>query len=1149
MTDERLQREIRGVVQGARRRWRLRVALRGAALTVAVTLAALVASAVLLERMRFDPSAVLWLRIACWGVLLASATWFLVRPLRRRVTDRQVALYLEEHEPSLDHALVSALEAGGADAASPSLTRRLAGTALERARRVENGRRVERSALYRFGGALSALAVGALLFAVLGPAHLRSGLSALLLPLRDAEAASPYAIAVTPGSVTISRGADQVVAAVLSGFEADDATVFVRTGEEQGFQRLSMIPSGGGSFEALLLGVRERTEYFVESTGVRSPTFVIEVADLPYVAALELTYHFPAYTGLPPRTVVDGGDVVALPGTVVEVRVTPTLPSPGGRLALSHADSSALTLRDDGTLVGTFTVEARGFYSVQLARDNGALVPASPEYAIDLLTDSEPTVRFTRPGRDGPASPIEEVYLELEARDDYGVADLRIVYSVNGGPEDTLTVFRGRGAPLAEVSAGHTLFLEEWPLEPGDLISYYGLARDNSLRGGKTVSTDMYFLNVRPFERAYRQGEQQGGAPPQGGMQGGNEAGLSELQRQIIAASFNLVRQRASYAPREFSENVVSVALSQGRLQEQVSTLVERMRNRGIVETDPGFRDVSAILARAGEAMAEARSRLDAEALQEAIPHEQTALRFLQQAEETYERYVVERQEQQQGGGGGGGGGQSAAAEDLADLFELELDKLRNQYETVRRGQQQSADDQVDATLEKLRELARRQEAEAERQRRRAQAGQGAPQTGSTAQRQLADEAEEAARQLQRLARERRDAELEDAARRLQDAAESMRRSAAAAGSSAAAEAGSALDRLEEARRRLRQAREERPRRDAEEALRQVDELTRQQREVQRDVRQLPESGPSRATEIARLRERKDQMTEAVQGLERELDRAASVARAEQPEAARALQDAAEQIRESKLKEKLQYSRGTIEQWDPQSATTLEMNIEADLHALRERLERAAAAAGERAENPLERALDDARSLVRGMEGMDRRLREAGPQGQEPGDPQGAERQGGGQRGGEPGAQPTRPGENVQPGGDGATRGDPRRLSPDEARQMRRELAQRSAQARDLRERLDAANWETGDLTAVLQAMERLQREGTWNDPAQVALLQEEVLQALKRLEFGLRRQVEGVAGGRAATAGSADVPDAYRRLVEEYYRKLAGGGGRPGGD
>ena len=90
-----------------------------------------------------------------------------------------------------------------------------------------------------------------------------------------------------------------------------------------------------------------------------------------------------------------------------------------------------------------------------------------------------------------------------------------------------------------------------------------------------------------------------------------------------------------------------------------------------------------------------------------AIGPEQRALRELQKAEETYERFVS--LDARQGGGGGQGGGPSA--EDLADLFELETDQLRNQYEMVQRSRRQTADDAVDQSLEKLRELARRQEA------------------------------------------------------------------------------------------------------------------------------------------------------------------------------------------------------------------------------------------------------------------------------------------------------------------------------------------------------------------------------------------------------------------------------------------------------
>ncbi len=129
----------------------------------------------------------------------------------------------------------------------------------------------------------------------------------------------------------------------------------------------------------------------------------------------------------------------------------------------------------------------------------------------------------------------------------------------------------------------------------------------------------------------------------------------------------------------------------------------------------------------------------------------------------------------------------------------------------------------------------------------------------------------------------------------------------------------------------------------------------------------------------------------------------------------------------------------------------------------------------------------------------------------------------------------------------GAVRGDPRPFTDEEIRQLRGEFGQRTDQVRSLQGRLrEAEQGSAQDLQAVLEAMARLEREGIYADPAQVAALNEDLLNSLKHLEFGLRREVEGEPEQGAALTGSDEVPDGYRELVEEYYRALARG--RPGG-
>ena len=158
---------------------------------------------------RFTASSIIAARILLASAVIASVFYFLVRPLRRRVTDEQVALYLEEHEPSLQARLVSAVEASqqATTSASAALVRRLVEEALEACALTNAARRTEEVPLRRWGVVLAGVAAVATLFVLLGPAFVRNALSAILLVQRSVEASTPYRIAVMPGNIDVPRGA------------------------------------------------------------------------------------------------------------------------------------------------------------------------------------------------------------------------------------------------------------------------------------------------------------------------------------------------------------------------------------------------------------------------------------------------------------------------------------------------------------------------------------------------------------------------------------------------------------------------------------------------------------------------------------------------------------------------------------------------------------------------------------------------------------------------------------------------------------------------------------------------------------------------------------------------------------------------------
>ncbi len=1126
------------VIRSVRRRWRTRLVVRGLAVLLGAALLLFLVSAYALDALRFTAGSVLAFQIVAYGALVVVLVRFLVLPLRRQVPDERVALYLEEHEPSLRGELLTAVEFGTQpdDATekvvSRVLVRRLIEQAVADCAAIDYGRRVEQPRLARVSGALAGVTIMGAALLLLRPGFVANSAPFLLTPWAAGAGTSPYSIDVTPGDVVLPRGADLQVSALLNNFAAETVEIAYQRGDSGAWERWPMeIDEESGEYGFLVFNVDQQMQYLIEAAGVRSPTFRIEVRDLPYVDRIDLEYHFPAYTGLSPQREENGGDIAALTGTRVVVTVTPTMAVGGGAIVFDGRDTLSLQ-PTGGTLTGAITVQRNGMYQVLLDDQNGTPVVASPDYYIDVLADQPPIVTLTEPGRDISVTSVDEVFVEVTAEDDYGVDLLELVYSVNGGPERTTALYGG-ARPRQQVTAGHTFYLEEITLTPGDFISYYARARDaNAVGGPQTKTTDIYFMEIRPFDRRYRQAESRGES---GGGDTGPEFGqLSTRQREIVAATFNIVRDSTAYDIGELLEHLTTLALAQGRLREEVRALVERMQSRGIAGIDSTFRAIAEALPRAAEAMQAAEELLGERHPQDALSPEQQALQYLQRAEAAFrERQITQQQ------GGGQPGQESASSDELAELFELELDRLRNQYESVDRGERQQTSQEVDEVLEKLRELARRQQQENERMRARAQdlnSGGG----GGESQRRLAQEAEEAARQLERLSRERSRPELEETARRLREAAESMRRAAAMQPSEGAARGQAALDELREARRLLEQNRSAGLEREIQDALGRAERLTRQQQSVIEDVEQLPESGAQRQEPINRLTERKEQMAEEVRDLESQLTELSRSARGEQPEAAEKLQEAARGMRDTRLADKILYSRGVIQGRSPEYARNFEEQIGTDLEQLEERIRDALGEVGESREQRLGRTLDRTRDLVNALESLDERMEEArerqlAQQGQEGQEQQGQEgRQGEGQQGqGQTGQRLRMPGGNARSGG-----GD---FSPEDmARQFQRELQQRRREMQELRRELQGEGVDVAEIDDLLRTLERLEVVDPIGDPRGMDQLEAAVIPGLKEFEYALRRQLAGSDAERLFLSGSDDVPPEYRELVEEYYRSLS---------
>ncbi len=214
-------------------------------------------------------------------------------------------------------------------------------------------------------------------------------------------------------------------------------------------------------------------------------------------------------------------------------------------MALGNGKPIALSAAKPNEFTATLRVTDDNSYRVALADHDGFASPGDTEYFIRTLEDRPPDVRVLKPATDRSVTRLEEVDVEAQAEDDFGIDRLDLVYSVRGEAEKVVPLSIEKQSAM--VNGRHTLFLEDLKVQPGDFVSYYVRARDLT-RGTRPneARSDIFFLEVKPYEQEFSLAQSQGGMP--GGSQGidrrPGHGAERDRRRDLEARSARPERQR-----------------------------------------------------------------------------------------------------------------------------------------------------------------------------------------------------------------------------------------------------------------------------------------------------------------------------------------------------------------------------------------------------------------------------------------------------------------------------------------------------------------------------------------------------------------------------------------------------------------------------
>ena len=261
--------------------------------------------------------------------------------------------------------------------------------------------------------------------------------------------------------------------------------------------------------------------YFLEGYQVLRGGYPIAVAvpGPPVIGDFVLTYKYPMYTALPPRTVSgSSGDLRALRGSQVEITARSDRPLASANLVVNgvsrtpvKVEGGRATPEKGNTLKGSIVLLEGGKYCFEVTVPVGVQHTAPPQesspHSITIEEDEYPTITLQAPEEVKVVMEKEKVGIQYRASDDFGLKEVRLVLEGKGITRN-LETFEPVSTPGGQEHRGSY----DWDLStpggpkpsPGERLAYHLEALDNdAVSGPKVARSKTHYLEVYSPEKKH----------------------------------------------------------------------------------------------------------------------------------------------------------------------------------------------------------------------------------------------------------------------------------------------------------------------------------------------------------------------------------------------------------------------------------------------------------------------------------------------------------------------------------------------------------------------------------------------------------------------------------------------------------------------
>lgn len=322
-----------------------------------------------------------------------------------------------------------------------------------------------------------------------------------------------FSLILYPGNIDVLKGESVNVAVEVKGNFPRKIDLYTKAVDETDFNKIEIEPDSSGKFTFELKNIRLSIDYFASAEDINSDLFTINVLNPPIITEFNLKITQPAYAKLPAIVQKDNGQIRALKGSRVNIKLTSNKYLESAKLMLKKTDAIEFNTNNNKAEID-FTVNDNSEYFIQIEDSLGNTNVNPVTYSITIIEDQFPRLEVISPAEDLVVNGNEQLPLNLKISDDYGFTKVLLHYKLSASAFEQVsneykTVYINFSKLSVEQDVYHVWDLSQLYLAVEDVVSYYFEVLDNDIISGpKSTKSIIYNLRVPSFNELYAKADE-----------------------------------------------------------------------------------------------------------------------------------------------------------------------------------------------------------------------------------------------------------------------------------------------------------------------------------------------------------------------------------------------------------------------------------------------------------------------------------------------------------------------------------------------------------------------------------------------------------------------------------------------------------------